>query len=373
VTRVSFVFYISGHGLGHIARQIEVVKALAARMPDARFIIRTSAPSWFISASAPPSSELQPADIESGVVQIDSLSVDPVETARRAASFYGTFDHWIDREAGVLDDLGASLVVSDVPPLAFAAAARAGVPSVAIANFTWDWIYRSFPRFDRIAPGVLDLICRSYSLAGVALRLPLHAGFEPMSSVIRDNPLIARKSRAGRERTREILNLEPDEQVVLASFGGHGLSLPLADIARANRFTLLVADPGDRTSNSQPNTARLRRYSRSALREDDLDYPDLVAAADVVVSKPGYGIISECAAQGTALLYTSREGFIEQDILVREMPDILRCRYLSPEDLRSGRWSDAIDALLSQPPPPRRVETNGADVAASEVLRCLGA
>ena len=35
-------------------------------------------------------------------------------------------------------------------------------------------------------------------------------------------------------------------------------------------------------------------------------YEDLVAAVDVVLTKPGYGIVSECVANDTALLYTSR-------------------------------------------------------------------
>ena len=68
-----------------------------------------------------------------------------------------------------------------------------------------------------------------------------------------------------------------------------------------------------------------RRGSRPALRCDrrnrtpdhacapereppaPLTYPDLVAAADVVVSKPGYGIVSECVANGTrAALHLAR-------------------------------------------------------------------
>jgi hypothetical protein len=49
-------------------------------------------------------------------------------------------------------------------------------------------------------------------------------------------------------------------------------------------------------------------------------YEDLVGAVDIVASKPGYGIISECAANGTALLYTDRGRFCEYEVLVREMP-----------------------------------------------------
>jgi hypothetical protein len=64
-----FVCYISGHGLGHAARQIEVIRALSARQPGARFITRTSAPSWFVSLSAPAGVELHADDVDSGVAQ----------------------------------------------------------------------------------------------------------------------------------------------------------------------------------------------------------------------------------------------------------------------------------------------------------------
>jgi L-arabinokinase len=93
-----------------------------------------------------------------------------------------------------------------------------------------------------------------------------------------------------------------------------------------------------------------------------------VAAADVVVSKPGYGIVSECIANGTALLYTSRGRFIEYDVFVAEIPRVLRCRLIAVHDLRAGRWGDAIAALLAQPDPPERWRVDGAEVAARELL-----
>ena len=49
----------------------------------------------------------------------------------------------------------------------------------------------------------------------------------------------------------------------------------------------------------------------SAMYDRGYRYEDLVRAVDVVVTKPGYGIISECIANDTALLYTSRGDFRE--------------------------------------------------------------
>ena len=70
-------------------------------------------------------------------------------------------------------------------------------------------------------------------------------------------------------------------------------------------------------------------------------YEDLVGAAEAVVTKPGYGIISECIANDTAMLYTSRGHFPEYDVLVEEMPKYLRSAFISQDDLFAGKWESA--------------------------------
>ena len=106
-------------------------------------------------------------------------------------------------------------------------------------------------------------------------------------------------------------------------------------------------------------------------RQRQLRYEDLVAAADVVVSKPGYGIVSECVANNTALLYTSRGRMIEYDVFIREMPRLLRCRFIPQEALLAGAWAADVDALLAQPTAPTRPAVNGAEVAADCILSSL--
>jgi L-arabinokinase len=89
------------------------------------------------------------------------------------------------------------------------------------------------------------------------------------------------------------------------------------------------------------------------------------------IGKPGYGIISECLANDTALLYTSRGDFREYQVLVDAMPAFLRCAFIAHADLFAGRWSGHLDRLLAQPDPPTRPATNGADVAADMLLEFL--
>jgi L-arabinokinase len=345
-------FYISGHGFGHASRDIELVLALKARRPAARVVIRSAvAERVFAPLAALDGVDVQPVETDTGITQIDSLTIDEDDTVRRAAAFYANFDAHVDREAAVLKRAAADLVVGDVPPLAFAAAARAGVRSVAIGNFTWDWIYGIYPGFDRVAPDVIPAIRRAYATATCALRLPLHGGFEPMAAVTRDIPLIARQSGRDPSETRTALGLNRERPIVLASFGAYGADLPVDRLLKTDRFALI-----DPRRDPPPGFV----------------YQDLVAAADVVVSKPGYGIVSECAANHSALLYTSRGQFREYDLFVAEMPRVLRCRYISQEDLLAGRWADGVDALLAQPAPPEHARVDGAAVAAATIDGLIG-
>jgi L-arabinokinase len=365
------VFYISGHGFGHASRSLEVINALSRRRPELPIAVRSSVPAWFLEDSAEAVVDLVPVEVDTGVAQIGGLQLDEAETARRARDFYTRFDEKVSAEAASLRRARATVVVGDIPPLAFAAAAAAGIPSVALGNFTWDWIYEGYPQFEDRSPQVLDAIRAAYAHATIALRLPLHGGFAPMRSVVRDLPLIARRAPLGRAGARHALGLSPDEPVVLASFGAYGAALPYAQIAARTAFTLVVTDTeGARDREASPR--QLRHFTRRELRALGVRYPDLVAAADVVVSKPGYGIVSECIANGAALLYTSRGRFAEHDVFVAEMPRVLRCRFVSPADLWDGRWNEGIEELLRQEDPPERLSIDGADRAAQVILDLNG-
>ena len=91
------------------------------------------------------------------------------------------------------------------------------------------------------------------------------------------------------------------------------------------------------------------------------------------MTKPGYGIISECIANDAAVLYTSRGHFPEYEVLVEDMPKYLRTAFIGQEELFAGRWESHLAKLFAQPRPTNyeKPETNGADVAAEILLKTL--
>lgn len=339
-------FYISGHGFGHASRSIEVINALIDRRPGVQVVVRSQVAAWLFARTARPGVELSPVETDTGVVQIDSLRLDAAATIARATGYMATFEARVRHEVAFLRAIGARLVVADLPPLGIAAARAAGLPAIAYGNFTWDWIYDHYDGGGDLARRIGDI----YSHTTFALRLPMWGGFATMNDV-RDVPMVARHSHREPQQTRRALGLPLDEKVVLVSFGGYGVQ----GAPRPHAPGYRIVWPGD--------------IDEAAMYDNGYRYEDLVRAVDVVVTKPGYGIISECIANDTAMLYTSRGDFREYPVLVREMPKYLRCAFIDHADLFSGNWTPHLDRLLAQAPAVTRPRTDGAEVAAESIAR----
>jgi L-arabinokinase len=198
------------------------------------------------------------------------------------------------------------------------------------------------------------------------------AGGFDMFARVEDLPLIARRARRKPADVRRQLQLPDDQPLVLVSFGGYGVSqIDLTRLSKLVGYTIvLTADvTSSRRADAAPGLARMLlpgnivQVDERALYSSGLRYEDLVGAVDIVVTKPGYGIIAECVANDTAILYTSRGHFVEYDVLVREMPRWLRTEFISNEDLLAGRWEDALNRLRRAPAPPETIATDGAERA----------
>jgi hypothetical protein len=368
----SVAFYISGHGFGHASRQIEIINALGRRLPSGcRILIRTAAPRWLFDRTLDTPVLFFEGACDTGVMQIDSVRLDEESTARAAADFYASFDQRTGAEAAFLQGHDVRLVIADAAPLACAAAARAGIPSIVLSNFTWDWIYGSYAEaFASLAPGVIAAIASAYSAATAGWRLPMHGGFETVPMLL-DLPFVARHARPEHTRNKvlETLAIPAHRPIVLSSFGGYGLDqFDPSKLDCLDGWTVVMT--GREPPFDLP--AGVAYVNENDMYDAGLRYEALVAAVDVVATKPGYGIISECVANDTGMLYTSRGNFREYDVLVHEMPRLLRCQFLDLPSLLAGRWREALDTLLASPRLPSRPRTDGAEIASLMIAAAAG-
>ena len=371
---MSVAFYISGHGFGHAIRQIEIINTLLRLDRSRPVIVRTSAPHWLFERMVQGPFTLIEGEVDTGLVQRDSLTIDEEQSMRRASAFYADLASRAREEAALLRRHDVDFVVADAPPLACESAALAGLPSAVCSNFTWDWIYAEYADRLTLAPHVLPAVRDAYGRATAGWRMPMHGGFETVPSIL-DLPFVARQPSPDRTRddVRLTLGLPRNVPLALVSFGGYGLEgLSLDRLDCMPAWGVVVVKEGNRDATHLAESALVNRgpivLDESSIYSSGLRYQDLVRAVDVVITKPGYGIISDCVANGTAILYTSRGRFAEYDVMVAEMPRYLRCRFIDGDALREGRWRTALDGLMAMPAPPETPRLDGARVVAELVI-----
>lgn len=359
------VAYVSGHGYGHSTRTAEVLRVLRSLEPQLELTVVTSAPEALYREAIPGPFTYRNLVCDVGLAQKSALAIDEPGTLARWHDFEARRGTLVGIEARWLRKAGARLVLADIPPLAFDAAAEAGVPSVGLANFSWDWIYahlaRRQPAFAEPASRAAD----AYRTASLLLELPFAGDLSAFPRRERI-PLVARKPRVPRAEARRRLALD-SRASVLVSFGGLGLpGFDARVLGALGEYVFLLGDecPPAVAPNIVP-------FDRRKLSHLGLRYEDAVGAADVVLTKPGYGIVSDAIGAGTRLLYTDRGDFPEYPILVEEMARYLPAAYVSNDDVMQGRLGPVLTAVLAQQP-RQAPDTGGARVAAHRLIELLG-
>jgi hypothetical protein len=339
--RVLFAFVVTAHGYGHASRQMEVVRVLLTRHADARAVVLSAVPDAVFAdyLGADPALfarvTLVPYRADVGLVQRDGLTMDGPATLRALAAAWSHPDAAEAALAAALAPHRPAVVVGDVPPVAFGAAARLGVPSVAIGNFDWAWIYRFYAERDAAFAPWASLSARWQAQATVAVHLtpgPPLTGFPRVVEV----GLLARRLLVDPQGIRAQLGVPAGHRAVLASFGGFGLHDAARRIPPLPGVTWILAEPMEDLG--RPDT----RFARG------VPYLALLAACDATLTKPGYGIVSESARQRTRILYTDRGDFPEYPWLVAWVHAHLPAAHVASADLGTSRGEAAVGEALER-------------------------
>ncbi|MGH7134470.1 MAG: hypothetical protein ACREHD_01950, partial [Pirellulales bacterium] len=275
--------------------------------------------------------------------------------------YYRMREQLVAGEARWIAEHDISLVLADFPPLAGDVAAECGLPSIGVGNFTWDWIYE--PLIDDPRRRLLDWLREGYSRMNCWLRLPFsHKENGGLFPRVVDMPLVARRPKHDKaEILRRLGNAQDGRPRIVLGMRGRIPPEARAAAADANRDWLFL--------HFESTNVGTRGNELPVTLSPELLFTDVLNACDVVVSKFGYGMLSECIATKRRLLCPPRRHFREDEIFDREIERHLRLARISREDFTAGRWSEGIRRLLEQSPVEPGMATNGAEECARMISR----
>ncbi len=353
-TRIAY--FVSSHGFGHATRAAAIMAAISGKLPAAEFDIFTQAPRWLFDESVPGRFNYHPLQTDVGLVQRGPLHEDIPATVTALHQLVPFAPGTVTELAGMLRHLrpACRLVLCDIAPLGLAVAAAAGIPSVLVENFTWDWIYAGY---QGEAAGLLAPFGR-YLQAQFA-RATYHVQTEPVcqprASAHLTSAPVSRRPRAAPEQTRRQLGLRPTDKLVVVTMGGVSADFDfLREIETFNGVKFVVT--GGQVTSRGPVIG--------LPQQSDIFHPDLINAADAVIGKVGYSTLAEVYHAGAPFGYVSRTRFRESAVLEEFIAQHMPARPINEAQLRSGAWRQEVERLLSMPR-QARPQINGAEQIAA--------
>jgi len=349
-------YYVTGHGFGHAIRTIQILKALPPELP---LLVKTTAPErLFREELVGRPFEYIAAEYDCGCLQSDSVTVLRRETLTRYAEIAQRNHEWLPQEVAFLKERSIRCVASDIPSFPLLAAREAGIPAVAVANFTWHDIYSEYAETAEDA-ALLAEMAAEYASATAGLVTPLSLPSTPLVFPNAESvPLVARRGQPIREALTQALDIAPGKRLALLYLGGWGLDIHWAALERFTEWVFLL----DRPVSQVASNARI--FDPSVWR-----YADVAASVNVVVSKAGYGTVTECIANSVPLVYLPRLGFAEHEALVLGMNAWGGGIGISEQAFHTGNWENALHAALAVKPDPNAFAANGAEVIAWKLER----
>ncbi len=348
--------FITPHGFGHATRMAAVLEALQRQIPDLYPQLFTTVPESLFAETLENFGYF-PVHCDIGLIQKDGMSADIPATITRLQESLPFADALVKELA--MQIKGCSLVLCDISPLGIAVAREAGIPSVLIENFTWDWIYRAYlSRYPDLLPAI------EY-LAGQYKQADMHICTEPVCQPDQEafycGPIFRRIRQQGKE-VRKKLDCG-DKKLVLITMGGIDLALPFVHQLPTFTDTVFILAGQDRNHRLADNVLLLSRSS-------DFYHPDLINGVDCVVCKSGYSTVAECFQAGVPVVTVGRATFPESPILEEFCASRLGGESLSQEEFFSGSWLSGLETLFSkQRTAPAR--QNGADSIAEYLYSFL--
>jgi UDP:flavonoid glycosyltransferase YjiC (YdhE family) len=353
-------YFISPHGYGHAARAAAVMMALRERDPAIRFEIFTLVPRWFFEDSLSESFGYHSLLTDIGLVQKTPLIEDLPETLRRLDSFLPFDGPQIQEIAGQVSRLQCQLVICDIAPLGIAVAREAGIPSVLVENFTWDWIYQGYVKYEpRLAPHIAYL---QDQFDKADYRIQTKPVCQRHTADLITSP-VSRKVRTPAREIRRQLGIPDTARTVMITMGGIPWDYTfLARLANPNDFYFVIpgAAEGMQVRRNSPDGSGglvlLPHHS-------DFFHPDLVNACDAVIGKAGYSTLAEVYSAGVPFGYVARPKFRESQVLAAFIEQQMQGLAITEIQFRNGRWLSLVSDLLALPR-IRRQGAAGADPVA---------
>lgn len=293
----TIAFFISDHGFGHDSRNIPIIRYILEATKDIRIIIKTGKNqgqfirdlvgdfngrvTYFFEA------------MDMGLVlKENSLDIDSEKLEEKVQDYISSFKEKVSKENEFLHYNNVNLIVSDIVPWVFKSAKELNITSILISNFTWAGIYKEF-----LSKEICDKYIECYKLADKALFYELY--MEEMKNYIENYEEVSLCSREFDLEKADKIKKNFKRPIVYISVGRSVDLQKEIDVSNLE-YDFIVTDG-----------VKLKGHNVYYLPKETPNTQDYLMASDFVITKAGWGTVSEALLAKKKIALLTRDNVAE--------------------------------------------------------------
>ncbi|MCP5078208.1 MAG: hypothetical protein GY951_09165 [Psychromonas sp.] len=276
-------FSITAHGNGHGAISCSVINRVIQHYPAVKISVMSLLPKSYLNSRLVGEFDYYNIGSDFGMLMSSPIGID-IENSR--IKYQTLFDNWqqcVDYEKVLLSKIKPDILISNISPISLDAAQQLSIKTASVAPFNWAQIYQAYC-LDGCADtqAVYQKMSAVYQMVDQVFKpmpfVPLNNGTEIAIASINDQPTTDLPA---------LLKKLPckTKTIGLIALGGLPFPLDLENWPEIEGLHWLV-----------DQEIPPWRRDMSLIAQLDTPFLQLVAASDLIITKPGYGTYCEIAS-----------------------------------------------------------------------------
>lgn len=304
----SVAFYISNYGFGHASRNIPIIRYILEANKNIKVIIKTGkAQGSFIRDVIGEFEDrviyfFEAMDVGL-VLKENSLDIDKEKLTEKVLEYLNSFEERIAKEIEFLHYYNINLIISDIVPWIFKCSKKLNISSILISNFTWVEIYK-----EHLSEEIVKQYMECYKLADKVLFYELY--MDEMKEYIDNYKEVSFCSREFDLVKADKIKSSFKRPIVYLSVGR---SVNLKDELDVSSlpYDFIVTDG-----------IRVKGKNVYYLDKETPNTQDYLLASDFVITKAGWGTVSEALLGRKKIALLSRDNVAEDRNTIKKLKDM---------------------------------------------------
>ncbi|NFO47810.1 hypothetical protein FDB40_12890 [Clostridium botulinum] len=301
----TIVFYISDHGFGHASRNIPIIRYILETNKNIKVIIKTGKNQGeFIKKLL---NELDDRidyyfdNMDVGLVLKEgSLDIDKAKLESDVLKYINSFEEKVTKENKFIHYYNVDLIVSDIVPWIFKCSNQLNIPSMLISNFTWVDIYK-----EHLNKEICEKYRKCYKLANKTLFYELY--IDSMKEYIVNHEDVSLCCRNFNSDKVDEIKKDFNKPLAYISVGRSVDLIDEIDVSNLN-YDFIVTDG-----------IKLKGNNVTYLSKKTPNTHDYLMASDFVITKAGWGTISEVLLAKKKCAVLSRDNVAEDRNIIKKL------------------------------------------------------